>query len=179
MISVPSSPHGHGIAKRTVLRRCLVHLHVVRAQIRCTAQRVLIRAFHQAVDSGKRIALVGLVKLGEPPLVLAVDHALLDAVIQIGHLAHLGARAFNPHPIALLDAQLGGVGRIDLAARRRPQLTAPRQLTMFAVEVHGDATASGHKERPLLGNARLRQLRLRRGLPVRQLHVGTPACTSR
>lgn len=61
-------------------------------------------------------------------------------------------RGLDPYPVALLDAQLGRVDRVDSHTRDRPQLAAPRKLTMLRVEVHRDTPASGHDDR-VLGEA--------------------------
>ena len=81
---------------------------------------------------------------------LAVDGAGRDAVVEVHGLAHLAPGALDPGPIALLQTEFGGCLRVDLHAGHRPQLAAPRQLAMLAVEVHGDATAGDAEDRVLL-----------------------------
>lgn len=84
-----------GVAERRVLRRRLVHLHRVDAQVGGTDERVLGVLVDEAVAAGELEALVGLLELGIPPLVLEVHDAGGDAVVTVRHLAVL------PHSVSI------------------------------------------------------------------------------
>jgi len=75
-----------------------------------------------------------------------MDGVRLDAREQEGLLAAATMRALNPHPIALLQPQALGVVGVHLHAGAGPQLAAPGQLAMLAVEVHRDAATAGGDE---------------------------------
>ena len=161
---------GHGVAEGRVLGRGLVHLHRITAHRGRAVVLVLGRAVGDAVDAGQLEALVGLGQLRVPPLVLAVDSARRDAVVEVHGLAHLAPGALDPGPIALLQAELGGCFRVDLHAGHRPQLATPRQLAMLAVEVHGDA-ATGGQDDGILFQVDLAAVGGRRGRLVVRHHL--------
>ena len=117
--------------------------------------RVVDVVVHQLVYRRITPSMLGCRALGEPPRMLAVDHPMRHAVEQIGRLADLTVRAFDPHPVALLDAPLLGVIGVDLAARRGPYFAAPRQLAMLGVEIHRDAAAGQALHRVLLPQFRV------------------------
>ena len=83
---------------------------------------------------------------------LAVDGAGRDAVVEVGHgLADLAPGSFSIHAQSPCSRpSSAAVVRVDLHAGHRPQLAAPRQLAMLAVEVHGDAAAGDAEDRVLL-----------------------------
>ena len=126
------------------------HLHLVGAQVGCAGVRILGVVVDQLVHLGELPAVAGVLHLGVPPRVLEVDDVFLHAVVQVGHFADLAPLGFDPHPVALLDAVLGGRLRVDLHARHGPQLAAPGKLAMLGVEVHRDATAGGGGQRVFL-----------------------------
>ena len=83
------------VAKRRVLRCGLVDLHRVSAQIRCGAMPIAKIARDETIHARKLESVAGLVKLGVPPLMLAVDDTGLDALVEIGHLANLAILVFD------------------------------------------------------------------------------------
>ena len=77
---------------------------------------------------------------------VGVGRALLDAVVQVDNLADLAPRSLDPHPVALFQTKLGGVGGVHLEARVGPQLAAPGELTVLGVEVDGLTGTGRHDE---------------------------------
>ena len=141
--------------------------------------RILGVVVDQLVHLGELPAVAGVLHLGVPPRVLEVDDVFLHAVVQVGHFADLAPFGFDPHPVALLDAVLGGRLRVDLHARHGPQLAAPGQLTMLGVEVHRYASSSDAGNGILLVRFRIDHRAVCGLCIIRQRFGSEPGCKLR
>lgn len=73
--------------------------------------------------------------LGEPPVVVAVNDACIDAFGQMGHLLDRPHRGFDAYPIALFDTVFVRGFGVDLHHGKRSDGAHVRRLPVLAMEV--------------------------------------------
>src|SRR5262245_43301665 len=130
---------------RLIIQRRRPEVVVLRAQLRDAAEKPaeLVRA-HLRIEwpaiVGEQVrvrlpdAVVGALSLREPPAVLAVNHARIDLRGYVRLLLDASAARLDEHPVVVLDAELRGRVRMDVAQRLRMALAAQRKLAMLRVE---------------------------------------------